>query len=278
GDDPAMMALWPTGWGFHLANLAMGTGYAMLATAAVGLVVGLQARRRELWPLLVFGLVSFVMIAGAEVRYARYAMPLLPLIAVFSAGVVSDDFLALAGGKLHAWAMAGAASVLIVGSVLAAGVMDYRLLEGLTQADPREHALQVLEEHVPDGGSIGLITEPWFYHPPVDYCNGGVALRDNPLWAAYRDPVRDLAVLGLEPDALRREMPDAVVLTGFEVFVREAAGVEDAEEFVDALPSLGYERVFRVRGSVWAAARARPVAQDLRYPFPWIELWVRDAP
>lgn len=277
GDDPAMIALWPGGASFHFINLAMGTGYAMLAAGGIGLTVGLQARRRALWPLLVFGIVAFAMIAGAEVRYARYAVPLLPLVAVFAAGVVSDDFLALAEGRIHAWGLAGAAAALIVGSVLTAAAFDWRMLEVMAGPDGRIEMQRTIEEHVPEGHTIGLITEPWFYHPPVDFCNGGKALRGNPLWASYRDPVRDLVILGLDAEGLRAQSPDAVVLTGFEVFVREAAGDEDAEMFVDELGALGYERVATVRTSIWAAAQARPVAQDLRYPFPWIEVWVRDG-
>ena len=132
GDDPAMLALYPSGWSFHLINLAMGSGYVMLAAAAIGLTVGLTAKRSALWPLLAFGAVTFVMIAGTEVRYARYVVPLLPVVAVFAAGVVSEDFLAMVQGRAHAWSMAAGASVLVVGSVLAAGLMDVHLLEDLS--------------------------------------------------------------------------------------------------------------------------------------------------
>jgi hypothetical protein len=275
GDDPAMIALWPSGAVFQFTHLAIGTGFAMVAAAGVGLAVGLMAKRDALWALLAFGVVAFAMSAGAEVRYARYAMPLLPLVAVFAAGVVSDDFLAMAQGRIHAWALAGGASVLIVGSVLTAGAMDWRMLDELVTSEPRAQALEILDERVPEDGTVGLITEPWFYHPPVDRCNGGKALRGNPLWAAYRDPVRELAVLGLDPQALRAEMPDAVVVTGFEVGVKLAAGDEQAEAFMDALEEAGYREVAAFRSALWGSAAGRPKAQDLRYPFPWIELWVR---
>jgi hypothetical protein len=275
GDDPAMIALYPSGWLFHLSNVAQGSGYIMLAAAAVGLGTGLAMRRRDLWPLVVFGLVVFVMIGGAQVRYARYAVPLLPVVAVLAGGIVSEDlFAAVRGG---AWLTAGAISVLMVGSVLASGMMSYRMLDRLVTMDARVQALEVLEREVPEEGSIGLITEPWFYHPPVDYCNGGVALRSHPLWGAYRHPIRDFAILGLDGDALREQMPEAVVVTRFEVGVRLAAGDEEAESFVRALDDAGYERISWFLNVPWGREGALPLAQDLTYPFPWVELWVREG-
>lgn len=275
GDDPAMVALYPSGWLFHLSNVAQGSGYIMLAAAAVGLGTGLAMRRRGLWPLLVFGLLVFMMIGGTQVRYARYAVPLLPVVAVLAGGIVSTDlFAAVRGG---AWLTAGAISVLMVGSVLASGMMSYRMLDRLVAIDARAQALEVLEREVPGDGSIGLVTEPWFYHPAVDYCNGGVALRSNPLWGAYRDPTRDLAALGLDPDALREQVPAAVVVTRFEVGVRLWAGDEEAESFVNALDDAGYERISSFVSVPWGGVSARPLAQDLTYPFAWIELWVRDT-
>ncbi|MFP4248335.1 MAG: hypothetical protein ACLFU7_01675, partial [Armatimonadota bacterium] len=230
---------------------------------------------RELWPLLVFGLLVFVMIGGAQVRYARYAVPLVPVVAVMAGGIVSEDlFGAVRGG---AWLTAGAISVLMVGSVLASGMMSYRMLDRLVAADARAQALEVLESEVPEDGSIGLMTEPWFYHPPVDYCNGGVALRSHPLWGAYRDPIRDLTIIDLDGDVLREQMPDAVIVTRFEVGVRLAAGDDRAENFMDVLAHAGYERISWFLNVPWGRAGARPLAQDLTYPFPWIEVWVREA-
>ncbi len=277
GDDPAMQALYPSGAAFHARNLLLGTGYIMPAAAAVGLAAGIAMRRRAVWVLFAFGVVTFAMISGTEVRYARYAVPLLPVVAVLAGGVVSEDLLAGVQSRWRIWGLAGAIAVLMVGSALSAGVMDWRLLDELVTTDARASALATVEEHVPEDGSVGLITEPWFYHPPVDFCNGGKALRDNPLWAAYRDPVRDLAVLGVDSQAVRNRTPDAVVVTGVEVGVRLAAGDEEAEAFMETLGDLGYEKVSDFRSDAWGGREDLPLPQDLLYPFGWIEVWARES-
>jgi hypothetical protein len=281
GDDPAMLALYPSGWGFQAANLAMAGGYVMLAAAAVGLAGSVAAERREAWPLVAFGVVTFVMIAGAQVRYGRYAAPLLPVVAVLAAGVASDDLLALARGRVQPWLMAVAMALLLGGSVLGAGILDHRLLQGLVTQDARSEtrseALALLEARVPRDGTIGLITEPWFYHPPVDYCNGGVALRGNPLWAAYRRPIRTLAMKGLAVEEVREAEPDAVVLTGFEVAVKRTAGDGQALEFMAGLEEMGYAPIYRPEGLAWWWASRRPPAQDWLYAYPWVEVWAREG-
>jgi len=204
-------------------------------------------------------------------------VPLLPIVAVLAAGVVSDDVLTAVGGRWSAWGTPTAVAVVMLASVLGAGLLDHRLLGELVTTDARAEALAVIEQRVPADGTVGLITEPWFSQPPVDYCNGGVALRGNPIWGAYRRPVRELAILGLSVEELRAAAPDAVVLTGVEAGVARAAGEPGAEEFVAALREQGYERIAKYDGSPWGGGDLRPPAQDLSYPFPWIEVWAHEA-
>lgn len=275
GDDPAMLAIYPSGPAFYLRELMIGTGGIMPVAALIGLVAGLLAGNRALWPLLLLGLAALSMTAGTEVRYARYLMPLLPVIAILAAGVVSVDQIAAVRGRLPVWGIAIGVAIILAGAALGAAVLDRRLLHELRAEDPHAEALALLEERVPSGGSIGFLTEPWFYHPPVDYCNGGVMLREHPLWGAYRRPIRELRVIGLDADALFEQRPDAVVLTGFELAVKLAAGDPTAARFMRVLNDQQYEPVNSPQGLAWNWASPRPWAQDWFYPYPWIELWVR---
>lgn len=274
GDDPWLMAIYPSGWLFHLSGLALGTGFVMLAVAAVGLVVGIAEGRRELAPLVVFGLVAFAVTAQAQVRYARYEIVLLPVIAVLAAGVVGLERERGAGGPLAVAGRAAAIALLLIGAVAGAGLTDHTMLRGLVQPDARDVGLQVIERRVLPDGRVGLLTAPWFYQPPVDYCNGGVALRGNPLWGAYRRPVRDLVVLGTDLEALRREVPDAVVVTGWEVDAALAAGDQRTLAFMAALEELGYERAPDPGPPAWRPGE-RPPASDWLYPFPRIAIYLR---
>lgn len=292
GDDPAMMAIYPNGWLFHLHGLALGTGLVMLAASAIGLAAGLTAGRRELLPLLIFGLVAFALIGNTAVRYARYEMPLLPVLAVFAGGLVSDDLLRIARHRIGIWALAGVVAVVLVGSVYGAAAIDFRLLGELSAKRPapaalqgetyrvlrgRNDALVAIEELVPPQGTIGLITEPWFHHPPVDYCNGGPALRSNPIWGAYRRPVRELVILGRNDEVLRESLPDVVVITGSEIDGPLRAGDEGARALMAALKESGYVLVAASQGLSRASQKRRPPASDWLYPFPRIELWARRA-
>jgi len=273
GDDPWMMAAWPNGWLFHLNGLALGTGFIMLAASAVGLASGLAVGRRELLVLLAFGLVAFAVIGNAEVRYARYEMPLLPVLAVLAGGLVSNDLFAMVRGRLPAWGMAAAITALLAGSAWGAAVLDQRMLRELVLPDARDLALQAIERDVPPDGTVGLISEPWFYQPPVDYCNGGAVLRGNLTWREYRRPVRALLVLGLDPDRLLVERPDAMVVSGWEIDGPLRGDDLEARAFMDALAQMGYEvSSFGGAMSDWSQ-RSRPPATDWLYPFVRVELW-----
>jgi len=219
--------------------------------------------------------VAFAVIGSAQVRYARYEVPLLPVLAVLAGGLVADDLLGVARGRLLVWGTAGAIALVLIACVYGAGLLDHRMLRELVTIDARAEALRVIERRVPPDGSVGLITEPWFHHPPVDYCNGGVALRDNPVWATYRRPVRELAVLGLDAEALRRELPDAVVLTGFEIDGPRREDDPELRAFVSALSEAGYRVAAGPTGLARAGQTRRPPAQDWLYPFARIEVWVR---
>lgn len=274
GDDPWLLAAYPSGWLFHLSGLALGTGFVMLAVAAVGLAVGIADGRRELAPLIVFALVAFAVTAQAQVRYARYEIVLLPVIAVLAAGAVGLERQNGPGGPLSVTGRATAIALLLIGAVAGAGLTDHAMLRGLVQPDARDIGLRVIARGVPANGRVGLLTAPWFNHPPVDYCNGGVALRGNPLWGAYQRPVRELVVLGTDAEALRRELPDAVVVTGWEVDAALHAGDQRTVAFMAALEEAGYEPAPEPGPPAWRPG-ARPPASDWLYPFPRVAIYLR---
>ncbi|MGC9320483.1 MAG: ArnT family glycosyltransferase, partial [Armatimonadota bacterium] len=277
GDDPSMMALYPSGCLFHLHGLVRACGPPVLLAIPMGLLMAWGERRWELVPVLAFGAVAFVVIASAQVRYARYEVPLLPVIAIAVAPLASRSAWAAARAWLGSAVARIAVGLLLVAVIAAPLLLSADTLYGLASRHPRAEALAVLEQAVPRDGSIALLTEPWFYHPPVDYCNGGAALRDTPMWRPYRRPMRALWVVGVDGTCVREERPDAVVITDFELGGRLRTDDPAAQQLMMVLAE-SYERAYTNSSrpgvdAPFTAGRLAP--QDWRYPAPFIEVWVR---
>jgi hypothetical protein len=190
GEYPARLAD-PWGWWFHLKWLVVGTG-GLAVVGLVGLVrASLSRSTYRLWlPWGLFCAAWFVLIARAGVRYARYELPLLPAMAVACAGWVS--------GQRRRW-LTWAALVLLGLTTAHCLYLGVRLC----QPDSRDLALRTILQHSGPHEIVALVWEPWFQSPPLDYCNGGQALRHHPLWGAFSRPLRPLAVIGYDPARLR---------------------------------------------------------------------------
>jgi hypothetical protein len=258
----------PSGWLFHgrcllLATTGLG-GLALLG------IVGLCRRglaRRCLGPV-VFGVLWTALIAGANVRYLRYELPLAPLVAVL--GVASA--LAL-WGRRPGWRLA-ALAVPAVAVGLGLGVSLQMAAALRSRPDPRDLARDEVVRRVPPDGAVGMVWEPWFQSAPLDRCNGGQVLRRNPFWSRYADPVRPLVATGLDARRLRAERPLAYLTSNFEV--RDWARVRDpnALGFVEAL-----EADYRLAAVL---ARAAPLdglwgwqpPQDWLYPFATVNVYL----
>ena len=287
GDDPWALSAEPCGWLFHLKQLAFGGGWLFLFAGVLGVDPG--KIEWKLVPLLVFGVVLFAVIGNASVRYARYEVALAPVIAVAAAWVGASGHL---GRRRRV-----VPGVIVAVGIAAALVTSVVYLHGMATAQPRARALAAIEAYVPPDAMLGIVSHPWFHAPPVDYCNGGGVLRHNPVWRQYQRPVRELIFIGLGARALRKQAPEAFLLTGFDVDRRLQGDDPAAKEFIAALEA-EYERVWEIDAGRYVSmffpterelvSRAEPAmrikvpfcwqpAQDWLYPFPRFELWVRTA-
>lgn len=268
GEEPTRSAD-PSGWLFHGRNLLL----ASTGMGALGLlgVVGLGRRgqlRSFLGPLA-FALLWMVVIASANVRYLRYELALTPLVALLA---VAATF-ALWARRPELRLLALALPTVAIG--LGLGV-SARLAEGLrARPDPRDLARDEVIRRVPPDQTVGMVWEPWFQSAPLDRCNGGHVLRNNPLWARYKEPVRELSVTGLDPKRLQVERPLAYVTSNFETRDWLRARDPNALEFMQVL-----EESYAL-GAV--CARPAPLdglwgwqpPQDWLYPFPTVEVRLR---
>ena len=209
------------------------------------------------------------MIAGSNVRYMRYEMPLVPVVAVLAAAALLVFWHRRPEPKLVGIALLAA---VFVGSVY----MSVQIDRELVNVDPRDKMFFAIDEVVPVRSEVGVIWEPWFHGPPLDYVNGGAALRSNPTWNAFTRKLRDFTALGIDPEALREHSPYAVAYSHFEIRDALRVGRPPAEELMEVL-----DEQYR---PVWTHQSNAPLQgvlgwtppQDWMYPFPTLKLWVRD--
>ncbi|MFO7948068.1 MAG: glycosyltransferase family 39 protein [Armatimonadota bacterium] len=269
GEEPARSAD-PSGALFHLRNLTMTTLGAPLL-ALIGAVCLL--RRRELRGpaavIAIFAVAWFMIIAGANVRYMRYELPLVPAIAVLAPAALLALWRRRPEPKLVGIILLAA---VLLGSAYVSIQMDRELMD----VDPRDEMFFVVDQTVPVQAEVGMIWEPWFQSPPLDYVNGGTVLRGNPTWQAFSRQLRQFAVIGMSGEDLRKVRPFAVVYSNFEIRDALRVGQPSAETFVAALEN-EYEQI-------WTYETQAPLAgtlgwtppQDWLYPFPTLHLWIRD--
>jgi hypothetical protein len=262
GETPVMQAF-PNGWLFHL--------HPSLVLAVLALGLTRRGERSALALLLLFGGVWFAMIGASGVRYARYELPMEPLSAIFAA--VAARVLWHANPR---WLGRGGA-VVLTGWVASLLVTSVCRDTALSRMDVRAQAMQAIAQDVPPEARVGLLWEPWFSVPPVDYCNGGAPLRASRLFARYRAPVRPLVITGVDAAELRRQAPDAVVVSDLDLspeysrvapaYRDYAAALDDGSQYLPAVTFAGsFPGDHPVLG--WTAT-------DSRYASPCVRLYLR---
>jgi len=141
-------------------TLAAGLSLPLLLLVLVSVCYAAVRRTRGDGLPAAFALPYFVVISLAAVRYARYAIPLLPLLALWS-GRLLADWTAPRPRPLAALRVCVAA--LVLGLALADCTL---LVRPMAQADPRDRALAWLQE-APAPATVGFAAQPWFGTPPL---------------------------------------------------------------------------------------------------------------
>lgn len=267
--EPLALLAEPCGLLFHLKNLlAPGVGLVLIL-ALVGAVMAVMQRRRLLYPLIGFAVLWMILIALAKVRYTRYEMPLLPVLAVLGTVPVAALL-----KRRQAWRGLGYGLV-VVGlgiNLLWSGQISL----ALAGKDPRAEALSIILNESPPDSEIGLIQQPWFDIPPLDYCNGGRVIRSLPLWRGYHRPRRELVITGWDAAALKNSSPHTFVLSEFTF--RDGLRGDDPQVVGFMAAVLGdYRQQARV-GGLPLAAMPWDVGLDWLYPWPVIQVYVHHQP
>jgi hypothetical protein len=247
--------------------------------------------RKHTWAiaLIAFGLVYYVLIGRAEVKFLRYVFPLLPLIAVGFGWIVGR-------AKEHPRMVLQA--LLIFVSVF--GVADALRRTTLystwmMEADPRIALADEIKKVATEDTTVGLASDPWFYTPtlyPQSALGPYAGFEKRMEWMrAAKKPrvLRYMPESGTKTDFDKRLLtelkPDYVVVSSFEIGDLNrlnqlpsppsefSAQLRQAEEFMDTL-STEYE-LWKVRGLDGAI-----LPHDMMYIRPEVQVWKRktDSP
>lgn len=207
-----------SGFVYHIVHsLWPGMGLPLMFLAGLGILYALYRRTPAGLALMAFALVYYVVIGIAQVRFARYIIPLLPVMAVLGARPVADLL------NKRNWAIRYLTAIILTVAIGYTLFYSLALDRVMASTDTRDQADRWIRANVPTGSSIAFPTIPWFYTPPLDPYFG------LPMPSERLDRITEVTDYSLivNPDRewdaafLKRESPDYVVLSEFEYADRQ---------------------------------------------------------
>lgn len=279
-----------SGYLYHLVNLAVGIG--ILATVAGLIGLGFGAFRKHSWAiaLLVFTVVYYVAIAGAEVKFLRYTFPLLVPLAVGYGYAMGSAF------RLRTRPSLGLAAIGVF-ALTGTPFGDFGGLIGglkytqfMTWTDPRDEVAEYLTQSAPNA-SVGFVDDPWFYSPaliPDAGLNRGqlktiyeeVAASEHPKVVRYVPAEGFDRRVDWDVRLLTEIKPDYVVFSSFEYDdvnrLSQLAGLEPGvQSIVDNYKAFMPELQKRYRCLPQFGGGTPPI-HDLMYIRPTLWVWKRN--
>jgi len=215
-DDPTFR---DTGSGFvyHIArNLDAGLGLPLLVLALASVGYALYKRERGDGLLAAFALPYYVLISLAAVRYARYTIPLLPVLALWVGRMAAE-------GLRSKVSIRRGAALWVSGVTLGLTLIwCLRLVGFMADQDMRDWALRwmnspTLTHRASGQPTVGFAVMPWFGTPPLDPF---FALPKPGGWRRTVSPQEASRIVyaGKDWDAafLEAQKPDIVVLSEYD--------------------------------------------------------------
>ena len=155
-DDPTFRDT-GSGFAYHVThNLDAGMGLPLLLLALGSAGYALYRRQRGDALLAAFALPYYILISLAAVRYARYTIPLLPILALWTGRMLAE------GSRLHRPLLRRVAAGVAAVGVLTTLVLAFILILPMARTDPRDLALQTVRTAAFPRYTIGFAVRPWF--------------------------------------------------------------------------------------------------------------------
>jgi 4-amino-4-deoxy-L-arabinose transferase-like glycosyltransferase len=270
------------GWWYILErNLADGLGLPLLIAALAGWLYALWKRNAGDLLTLSFAIPYYLVVGAAVSRYARYEIPLLPILSLWAARVLLDP--ALFRSKAPKWAgstLSGAVALFTLVSAVF-------LLEPMSQVDPRDRAEKWLAANVSPTTSMAMPVVPWFWSPPL---SPYFALPGVGQWLTAPMGADLASRLGIDPDnppkpfdptLLVREKPAVVVMSEYEYFDRLRIDDPDAVHYMSVIDH-DYSPPLVFADAHWLGGRksidtlpCQDLPHDMLYPAPTILIFRR---
>ncbi|HEY3297754.1 MAG TPA: glycosyltransferase family 39 protein [Armatimonadota bacterium] len=226
------------GWVYHFTHsLLPGMGLPLLLLACLGLIYALKKRTAADVAMVAFVLVYYLMIGAAQVRFARYIIPLLPILALFAARVIVDLY--RLGSRASRYHPAKFAATIVVILLSGYSLLYSSALDGMyARQDTRDRAAVWVRQNVKESESIGFATIPWFYTPPLDPSMGMYADASRRFAASQKFTDYRLVVpryTDWDADQLERNKPEHVIMSEFEYTDRLRLKDPDAAKYFGVL-------------------------------------------
>lgn len=273
------------GFLYHLSNLMTGVGTTLTLFSLAALVYAAVKKKPWAIALLAFWIPYAIAIGTGEVKFIRYTFPLLIAMAIAFGWLIGQAH--LRKGK---WSIVVALG--IFGLAGDTGGLFWTAQYSLAMAgtDARDEAATYLKSSpVGAGKTVGLVSDPWFYTPPI-FPLAGYHLVPPLAIIQAMGQIKDPAVVrSLYPKPEERYdwdehllsdlKPDFVVFSNYESVDPERmnkAGdkgivVQRYESFAQALTrDYQLDRAFLTSG-----ATAWPETPDMMYVTPRIYVWRR---
>lgn len=262
-----------SGFVYHVTHsLWPGMGLPLLALGGIGVLYALYRRKPADLTLMAFVVVYYLVIGMAHVRFARYTIPLLPVMAVIGARPVAD----LLNTRIRA--IRYATAVILISIIAYTTFYSLALDRVMASPDTRDQAVRWIRGNIPAGSSIAFPTIPWFYTPPLDPYFGLPSPSERFNQASE---VADYSLVvnadrEWDADFLERESPSYVILSEFEYVDRRRIKDRAYESYSDVLKR-DYHLVRRFSDSPSLFGLKAPfiprLPHDMSYPSPTILIY-----
>lgn len=256
------------GWWYHImVSLPCGLGLPLLLLAVAGIGLAVVSRRPGDKVLLAFLLVYYVATGLSAVRFARYMLPLFPVLCVLAARVTAEP--------VHERIKRSAVMTASLLVVVLTAIMTLALDSQMAGPDPRDRAAEYMDKTLPLGASVAFATVPWFYSPPLSPYFGASAASirrkaaEQTTRFQLRMPVTEWDLSVLTP------LPNAIVLSNLETLHPvERLRLAQPTRFMWSIPP-GYHRTIFAPGPIPGLVHGVIIPEDLLYILPTISLYLK---